>query len=148
MAQLPAREAALTTVNMPCVESARHLPEQDMVRILDSAGDERFRAKAATFQAALAQGTAAQVLYRGIMAALGYGKNKLPFVELAEKVQDLAVGPEGEPVKAPGAEEAVAALVALGYSFMDADRAVRQAIQDQEPGSSEELIRKALSLGG
>lgn len=69
-------------------------------------------------------------------------------LELAEKVEDLAVGPEGEPVAAPEGKEAVAALVALGYSFMNADRAVRKAIQDGDPGSSEELIRKALSLGG
>lgn len=69
-------------------------------------------------------------------------------LELAEKVKDLAVGPEGEPLAAPGGKEAVAALVALGYSFMNADRAVRRVIQDGDPGSSEELIRKALSLGG
>ncbi len=69
-------------------------------------------------------------------------------LQLAEKVEDLAVGPEGEPVAAPEGKEAVAALVALGYSFMNADRAVRKAIQDGDPGSSEELIRKALSLGG
>jgi len=69
-------------------------------------------------------------------------------LELAEKVKDLAVGPEGEPLVAPGGKEAVAALVALGYSFMNADRAVRRAIEDGDPGSSEDLIRKALSLGG
>jgi Holliday junction DNA helicase RuvA len=69
-------------------------------------------------------------------------------LQLADKVKDLAVGPEGEPLAAPGGKEAVAALVALGYSFINADRAVRRAIQDGDPGSSEELIRKALSLGG
>ena len=69
-------------------------------------------------------------------------------LQLADKVKDLAVGPEGEPLAAPEGKEAVAALVALGYSFINADRAVRRAIQDGDPGSSEELIRKALSLGG
>ncbi len=69
-------------------------------------------------------------------------------LQLADKVKDLAVGPEGEPLAVPGGKEAVAALVALGYSFINADRAVRRAIQDGDPGSSEELIRKALSIGG
>jgi Holliday junction resolvasome RuvABC DNA-binding subunit len=45
-----------------------------------------------------------------------------------------------------GAQEAVRALVALGFSFSDADHAVRQALEDGASGASaDEIIRKALS---
>lgn len=68
-------------------------------------------------------------------------------LELADKVQDLAVGPEGGGATPPGAEEAVAALVALGMSFGDADRAVRAVLEEAGPGGlpPEALIRKALA---
>jgi len=66
-------------------------------------------------------------------------------LELADKVEDLAIGPEGEPGGPPaGAQEAVAALVTLGYSFPDADAAVRNALAEGEAESTDELIRRAL----
>lgn len=67
-------------------------------------------------------------------------------LELADKVEDLAIGPEGEPGgPAPGAQEAVAALVALGYAFVDADAAVREALAQGEAENTDELIRRALA---
>ena len=67
-------------------------------------------------------------------------------LELADKVEDLAIGPEGEPGGPPaGAQEAVAALVTLGYSFPDADSAVRNALAEGEAESTDELIRRALA---
>lgn len=66
-------------------------------------------------------------------------------LELADKVEDLAIGPEGEPGgPSAGAQEAVAALVTLGYSFPDADAAVRNALAEGESESTDELIRRAL----
>ena len=67
-------------------------------------------------------------------------------LELADKVEDLAIGPEGEPGGPPaGAQEAVAALVTLGYSFPDADAAVRNALAEGEAADTDELIRRALA---
>jgi holliday junction DNA helicase RuvA len=68
-------------------------------------------------------------------------------LELADKVQDLAIGPEGKGVVAvPGAEEAVAALMGLGISFTDADRAVRAVLDEAEtPPPLDALIRQALA---
>ncbi|MSR36110.1 MAG: Holliday junction branch migration protein RuvA [Gemmatimonadetes bacterium] len=67
-------------------------------------------------------------------------------LELSDKVADLAVG--GVEIAtgpaAPMAQEAVAALVALGYTFTDADGAVRWVLENGGAGSAEELIRKAL----
>ena len=66
-------------------------------------------------------------------------------LELWDKVSDLAVStPAGPGPDTARAQEAVAALVALGYSFTDADETVRRALEDGGAESSEELIRMAL----
>lgn len=57
-----------------------------VISFLDTAGDTRFRAKTNKFRNRLRQTDAAQVLYEGIMEALGYAKNKAPFLELARRV--------------------------------------------------------------
>jgi Holliday junction DNA helicase RuvA len=67
-------------------------------------------------------------------------------LELSDKVSEYALRVVGD---APGtgaahAQEAVAALVALGIAFADADDAVRRALEDGIPESAEELIRRAL----
>jgi len=66
-------------------------------------------------------------------------------LELADKVEDLAVGADGEGAPAKGSQEAVSALVALGYSFTDADAAVRRALEDGDPEDTDQLIRRALA---
>ncbi len=66
-------------------------------------------------------------------------------LELADKVADLAVA-SGQAIgpERPGAQAAVSALVALGYSFGDADAAVRSVLEEGEVDSTDELIRRAL----
>jgi holliday junction DNA helicase RuvA len=94
----------------------------------------------------------ARALMEKDLAALqqvnGVGRKKAEklVVELADRVADLAVSEPGSPGLAAGAgaQEAVKALVALGYSFSDADRAVRRALEEGA-ASPEELTRKALS---
>jgi len=73
-------------LNMLCHQVAGHLAPGIMDGFLDSAGEERFLAKAAGFQADLAQKGVSQCLYQGIMGALGYSRNKLPFMELARRL--------------------------------------------------------------
>ena len=53
---------------------------------LDRAGDERFRSKADGYAMELESGDAEQVLYAGIMEALGYSANRKPFAALAASV--------------------------------------------------------------
>jgi hypothetical protein len=72
--------------NMPCHQLAERLTAEDIGKFIDSAGEERFRAKAALFEKDLKQIEAGQVLYQGIMGALGYSKNKLPFWELSRRL--------------------------------------------------------------
>lgn len=66
-------------------------------------------------------------------------------LELSDKVDDLVeLGVvEGGPTGA--AQQAVQALISLGYSFGDADRAVRDVLEAGAPDSTEELIRRALA---
>jgi Holliday junction DNA helicase RuvA len=70
-------------------------------------------------------------------------------LELADKVEDLATeaaGPDGVGGGAtPGAQEAVGALVALGYSFVDADAAIRRSLAEGEAAGTDELVRRALA---
>jgi hypothetical protein len=70
----------------PCLKVRGHLTIDIIAQLLDSAGEERFLAKAARFEAELAQTEAVQCLYQGIMRALGYSQNTLPFQELAHRV--------------------------------------------------------------
>jgi Holliday junction DNA helicase RuvA len=85
----------------------------------------------------------------GDLAALctvpGIGKKTAErlVLELKDRMGDLT--PPGEaPARAPVADEAVQALVNLGYGALDADRAVRSAIAEQGSATTAELIRFAL----
>ena len=71
---------------IPCHKAIQRLNTGFIREFLDSAGEERFLAKAARFQADLAQMEASQSLYQEIMVALGYTKNKLPFLKLARSL--------------------------------------------------------------
>lgn len=81
---------------------------------------------------------------------VGRKKAEQLILDLADKLNDLQVslpgaGPRPE---GPGSEDAVRALVSLGYSTSDAERAVRQVLDEVEGGGGHgaaELIRRALS---
>jgi holliday junction DNA helicase RuvA len=95
----------------------------------------------------------ARALVEKDLAALqqvkGIGKKMAEKIvlELADKVTDLAmVTPRGIGADAPnGAQEAVRALVALGYTFGEADKAVRGVLEEGAPDTTEDLIRRALA---
>lgn len=69
-------------------------------------------------------------------------------LELSDKIQDLAVAASGDGGAGSGAQEAVAALVALGYTFADADAAVRRVLEDDASAGADELLRRALAARG
>ena len=66
-------------------------------------------------------------------------------VELSDRIADLAFITPSEPSAGNVAQEAVQALISLGYTFGDADKAVRSALEGGTPKSAEELIRRALA---
>jgi holliday junction DNA helicase RuvA len=76
---------------------------------------------------------------------LGQKKAERLCLELADRLDDIAVAAATSRSSAPGLEDAVAALVALGYSNAEAAAAVRKVIDEQGPKQSVELIRLALA---
>ena len=79
---------------------------------------------------------------------VGRKKAEQMILDLADKLEDLQV-----PGAAPGpkpqgahAEDAMRALVSLGYSTADAERAVRTALEEDGKGlAAADLIRRALA---
>lgn len=84
---------------------------------------------------------------------VGRKKAEQLILDLADKLDDLQVsvgGPRGGAGARPelaGADDALRALISLGYSSTDAEAAVRAALDDGAAGGNgaAELIRRALS---
>lgn len=91
MSQHPDPVCSRTALGMPCLKTAHSLNASLITEFLDRAGEERFRLKASQFQSDIMQTGAGQSLYRGIMGALGYAKNKRPCLELARRVPLLVL---------------------------------------------------------
>jgi len=70
----------------PCHNLQARLGVAAVGKLLDEAGEERFGLKAAHFRQELAAKEGDQVLYEGLMGALGYSRNKEPFQELARRL--------------------------------------------------------------
>ena len=71
---------------LPCFQLTKRRDGQPLTDLLSIAGEERFRQKASFFRAVCQQEEAGQVLFQGMMRALGYSKNMKPFEELAHRV--------------------------------------------------------------
>ncbi len=69
--------------HLPCSQTREHKSEESLKRLLEAAGEERFRNKAKSFRVELARGEARQVLWKSVSRALGYSRNSRPFEELA-----------------------------------------------------------------
>ncbi len=65
-------------------------------------------------------------------------------VELKDKVARVAGDPESESGSAPGSDEAVKALVALGYNRFEAQKAVSSIRQKSRELPLEDVVRAAL----
>jgi hypothetical protein len=88
-------QAYLLPYQLPCSQILDHVDRQTLGKLLNTAGEERFKQKAMHFQAeilrpalsALSAGEeAGQVLFQGMMRALGYAKNTKPFEDLADRM--------------------------------------------------------------
>jgi hypothetical protein len=87
--ELDASEAVnscFTAPPVPCQGAGLRYGDVFLSEILDSAGDSRFLARAAVFQPASPDDEAGQALYTGIMAALGYSRNRYQMAELAVRM--------------------------------------------------------------
>jgi len=79
-------QAYLLPHQLPCFQILDHMDRQTLEKLLSTGGEERFEQKARHFQAELKQEEAGQVLFRGMMRALGYAKNTKPFEDLARRM--------------------------------------------------------------
>jgi Holliday junction DNA helicase RuvA len=66
-------------------------------------------------------------------------------LELGDKLKDWRADGAGAPPVSGGASDAVRALVALGYSEPDAERAIRTALEGGADPAPADLIRRALA---
>ena len=71
---------------LPLLWRWRALSEGALCRLLDRAGREWFLEKSARFQALLREQDGDQLLYSGTLEALGYSRNREPFLELARRL--------------------------------------------------------------
>jgi len=79
---------------------------------------------------------------------VGRKKAEQMILDLADKLDDLEVpgAPSGPRPAGAGVDDAIRALVSLGYSTADAERAVRSALDEDGKGlPAAELIRRALA---
>jgi len=76
----------LAEYDQPCRDLQARLGVAGVGGVLDEAGDERFGLKAAHFRQELVGREGDQVVYEGLMRALGYSRNKEPFQELAYRL--------------------------------------------------------------
>jgi hypothetical protein len=79
-------QAYLLPYHLPCFQILNRMDMQSLKNLLNTAGEARFRLKAIQFRAESKEKEMRQVLFRGIMRALGYVKNTEPFEHLAERV--------------------------------------------------------------
>ena len=76
------------------------------------------------------------------VSGIGRKKAERLVLELRDRFSDVVI--ERGPVRLPGSEEAVRALMGLGYGVAAADDAVRAALADGAPAETPQLIRRAL----
>jgi Holliday junction DNA helicase RuvA len=81
---------------------------------------------------------------------VGRKKAERLVLDLADKLDDLPLAATGPRPEGAGADDAIRALVSLGYTTADAEKAVRRALDAGGRGvPAAELIRSALArLGG
>jgi Holliday junction DNA helicase RuvA len=76
------------------------------------------------------------------VSGIGRKKAERLVLELQDRFSDVVVEPAG--ARVAGSEDAVHALMGLGYGVTAADDAVRAALADGAPAETPQLIRRAL----
>ncbi len=73
-------------MNLPCRECLRRQSKDTVLEFIERSGEKRFIEKVTTLEKDIVEAGAGEVLYREIMGALGYSRNKDPFMELARRL--------------------------------------------------------------
>jgi len=120
LVEFPAGTAPLGGLgDTPCARDFLMTGTADLLRVLGRAGDERLALKAAAMEARFAATPPGNVLYTGLLDALGYSANRAAMAALAEALPLRAL--ETAVLAAPiAAREATAAALLLGTGgFLD-----------------------------
>ena len=72
--------------HLPCYQIGKRQDNHFLYSLFNMAGEQRFRQKAALFQAQMRLEKPSHVLFRGMLRALGYSQNMRPFEELARRL--------------------------------------------------------------
>jgi len=72
--------------HLPCYQINHRKENHFLHKLLNIAGEQRFRQKALAFQSQMLFEKPSNVLFRGLLRALGYSKNMSPFEELARRL--------------------------------------------------------------
>ena len=110
---------------MPCSRVLNRPGERAVLAALERAGDERLLRREAVFSEELEVAEPGQVLYRGIMTALGYSKNKVPFLKLSQRLplaELEGIGRDGRPDADFRFEVAACLVEAAGLDLADCNR--------------------------
>jgi len=86
LAEILRYQAYLMPYRLPCFQILDRVDRGTLGKLLKAAGEARFRQKVSNFRAELEKEEVGQVLFRGMMKALGYAKNTKPFEHLADRV--------------------------------------------------------------
>ena len=100
-----------------CPGAARGPGESQTLPIVESAGDARFMSKSGAFRRDMEREPPGEVLYRGIMTALGYSRNTLPFLELSRRLPLRVMAALADRTKGSPVQDCAARL---GTVFLDA----------------------------
>jgi hypothetical protein len=100
LAQALQHQAFLLPHQLPCFQMLNHTDRQTLRKLVNAAGEERFKQKAMHFQAEILcpgsigihKGEVGQVLFQGMMRALGYAKNTRAFEELSDRMPLIFIG--------------------------------------------------------
>lgn len=116
----PAFPALGTIADQPCIAEVTAANRAAALAALDRAGDARLTARAAGYEAAFTAATPGQVLYAGLLDALGYSRNRAPMAALAAALGLAEL--EGRLPRDPAAARRTAAALLLGVGgFLPAE---------------------------
>jgi hypothetical protein len=124
----------LTSLGPAASEMACLTNRDDLVRLVDRAGLERFFEHADRLEADLAVLEPSEVLLRGLLVALGYSANKLPAAQLAERLPWPLIQRVG---REPRGEQRLRALLLGAAGLLPSQRGL--PCESDEPAALERL---------
>ncbi len=120
----------------PCYQAFLRYGVGEVTKVAEEAGDERFHRKARRFEAALTDREPDQVLYEGLMRALGYSQNKEPFQRLARLLPLSALAEaakRGDPLR-------IQAVMMGTAGLLPSQRSVSDGCRDTSAGNENEVV--------